>query len=98
MGQELVARTHHRGVIRKRVMPLNFVQANGEGMLFPNSQCSPFTRVLFFSLACYDLFLRLEPLFLTDMAHNVNFHSSFDVESSQIPVAHNSLPRMTLYN
>ncbi|XP_024399197.1 putative transferase At4g12130, mitochondrial isoform X1 [Physcomitrium patens] len=30
VGQELVARTHHRGVIRKRVMPLNFVQANGE--------------------------------------------------------------------
>jgi len=31
VGQELIARTHHRGVIRKRVMPLNFVQANGEG-------------------------------------------------------------------
>lgn len=30
VGQELVARTHHRGVIRKRLMPLNFVQANGE--------------------------------------------------------------------
>ncbi|KAG0586291.1 hypothetical protein KC19_2G079500 [Ceratodon purpureus] len=30
VGQELIARTHHRGVIRKRLMPLNFVQANGE--------------------------------------------------------------------
>lgn len=25
VGQELVARTHHRGVIRKRLMPINFV-------------------------------------------------------------------------
>jgi len=30
VGQELVARTHHRGVIRKRLVPLNFVKANGE--------------------------------------------------------------------
>lgn len=36
VGQELVARTHHRGVIRKRLMPLNFVHGNGEGEL-----CSP---------------------------------------------------------
>ncbi|KAJ7547765.1 hypothetical protein O6H91_08G103400 [Diphasiastrum complanatum] len=30
MGQELVARTHHRGVIRKRIMPVNFVKDDGE--------------------------------------------------------------------
>ena len=36
VGQELVARTHHRGVIRKRLMPLNFVRGNGEGEL-----CTP---------------------------------------------------------
>ncbi|KAG0613504.1 hypothetical protein M758_6G108400 [Ceratodon purpureus] len=30
VGQELVARTHHRGVIRKRLMPLNFLQSNGD--------------------------------------------------------------------
>ncbi|KAJ7533622.1 hypothetical protein O6H91_13G057300 [Diphasiastrum complanatum] len=30
VGQELVARTTHRGVIRKRVMPVNFVKDNGE--------------------------------------------------------------------
>ncbi|CAK9273526.1 unnamed protein product [Sphagnum jensenii] len=30
VGQELVARTHHRGVIRKRLMPVNFLQDNGE--------------------------------------------------------------------
>uniref|UniRef100_A0A0D9WLH5 CAF17 C-terminal domain-containing protein n=1 Tax=Leersia perrieri TaxID=77586 RepID=A0A0D9WLH5_9ORYZ len=30
IGQELIARTHHRGVIRKRLMPLVFVDENGE--------------------------------------------------------------------
>lgn len=31
VGQELVARTHHRGVIRKRLLPLRFVKDSGEG-------------------------------------------------------------------
>lgn len=31
VGQELVARTHHRGVIRKRVVPLKFLNDRGEG-------------------------------------------------------------------
>ncbi|KAF0903318.1 hypothetical protein E2562_026594 [Oryza meyeriana var. granulata] len=30
IGQELIARTHHRGVIRKRLMPLIFVDENGQ--------------------------------------------------------------------
>ncbi|KAH9331451.1 hypothetical protein KI387_003559, partial [Taxus chinensis] len=30
VGQELVARTHHRGVIRKRILPVNFRLENGE--------------------------------------------------------------------
>ncbi|XP_062227958.1 putative transferase At4g12130, mitochondrial isoform X2 [Phragmites australis] len=30
IGQELIARTHHRGVIRKRLMPMKFVDENGE--------------------------------------------------------------------
>lgn len=30
VGQELVARTHHRGVIRKRLVPLKFLVSNGE--------------------------------------------------------------------
>lgn len=30
MGQELVARTHHRGVIRKRLLPLRFLNDSGE--------------------------------------------------------------------
>ncbi|KAG6577596.1 putative transferase, mitochondrial, partial [Cucurbita argyrosperma subsp. sororia] len=30
VGQELVARTHHRGVIRKRVVPLRFLNDRGE--------------------------------------------------------------------
>ncbi|KAK3128309.1 hypothetical protein QOZ80_6BG0459720 [Eleusine coracana subsp. coracana] len=29
IGQELIARTHHRGVIRKRLMPMKFVDENG---------------------------------------------------------------------
>lgn len=33
MGQELVARTHHRGVIRKRLLPLRFLNNSGEGNL-----------------------------------------------------------------
>lgn len=32
IGQELIARTHHRGVIRKRLMPLIFEDENGQGM------------------------------------------------------------------
>jgi folate-binding Fe-S cluster repair protein YgfZ len=30
VGQEFVARTHHRGVIRKRLLPLRFVNSRGE--------------------------------------------------------------------
>ncbi|KAL6182034.1 hypothetical protein ACLB2K_043457 [Fragaria x ananassa] len=30
VGQELVARTHHRGIIRKRLLPLKFLNENGE--------------------------------------------------------------------
>ncbi|XP_072969165.1 putative transferase At4g12130, mitochondrial [Typha angustifolia] len=30
VGQELIARTHHRGVIRKRLVPFKFVDDNGE--------------------------------------------------------------------
>lgn len=33
VGQELVARTHHRGVIRKRLLPLRFLNDRGEGNL-----------------------------------------------------------------
>lgn len=39
MGQELIARTHHRGVIRKRVLPLKFVDDNGKGGLNFILQC-----------------------------------------------------------
>lgn len=31
VGQELIARTHHRGVIRKRLTPFKLVDADGEG-------------------------------------------------------------------
>lgn len=33
VGQELIARTHHRGTIRKRLLPLRFVDNNGKGNL-----------------------------------------------------------------
>lgn len=33
VGQEFVARTHHRGVIRKRLLPLRFLNDRGEGNL-----------------------------------------------------------------
>jgi folate-binding protein YgfZ len=32
IGQELIARTHHRGVIRKRLIPLKFVDENDKGI------------------------------------------------------------------
>jgi folate-binding protein YgfZ len=32
VGQELIARTHHRGVIRKRLTPFKLVDTNGEGI------------------------------------------------------------------
>ncbi|XP_042515798.1 putative transferase At4g12130, mitochondrial [Macadamia integrifolia] len=32
VGQELIARTHHRGVIRKRLLPLRFVNESEEGI------------------------------------------------------------------
>lgn len=31
VGQELIARTHHRGVIRKRLLPLRFLNDSGKG-------------------------------------------------------------------
>ncbi|XP_062074111.1 putative transferase At4g12130, mitochondrial [Humulus lupulus] len=41
VGQEFVARTHHRGVIRKRLLPLRFVSSHGEELeqkISPGSQ------------------------------------------------------------
>ncbi|XWS49045.1 hypothetical protein CRYUN_Cryun13aG0129700 [Craigia yunnanensis] len=41
VGQELIARTHHRGVIRKRLVHLKFLDNNGkevEGKVAPGSQ------------------------------------------------------------
>lgn len=31
VGQELIARTHHRGVIRKRLLPVKFLDSAGKG-------------------------------------------------------------------
>ncbi|XVE64998.1 hypothetical protein DITRI_Ditri07aG0146500 [Diplodiscus trichospermus] len=41
VGQELIARTHHRGVIRKRLLPLKFLDNNGkevDGKVAPGSE------------------------------------------------------------
>ncbi|KAL5226077.1 hypothetical protein ABZP36_012716 [Zizania latifolia] len=55
IGQELIARTHHRGVIRKRLMPLTFVYENGQGIdcILNNILLNiSFVRYVF-SLSCY---------------------------------------------
>jgi folate-binding protein YgfZ len=46
IGQELIARTHHRGVIRKRLMPMKFVDENGQGMMsfHDNNNVPPLCR------------------------------------------------------
>lgn len=36
MGQEFVARTHHRGVIRKRLLPFKIVDETGAGKYPPS--------------------------------------------------------------
>lgn len=41
VGQELIARSHHRGVIRKRLLPLKFLNESGtevEGKVAPSSE------------------------------------------------------------
>lgn len=43
VGQELVARTHHRGVIRKRVVPLKFLNERGEDV---EQKVSPGSEVI----------------------------------------------------
>ncbi|KAI8546469.1 hypothetical protein RHMOL_Rhmol07G0120200 [Rhododendron molle] len=43
VGQELIARTHHRGVIRKRVLPLKFVDNDGNEL---EQKVSPGSEVM----------------------------------------------------
>ncbi|XP_020244210.1 putative transferase At4g12130, mitochondrial [Asparagus officinalis] len=43
VGQELVARTHHRGVIRKRLLPMKFTDDNGRDM---EQKVSPGSEVI----------------------------------------------------
>jgi len=48
VGQEFVARTHHRGVIRKRLLPLRFLNDRGEGKsFFPSSDFCFFDSLSF---------------------------------------------------
>ncbi|PIN05732.1 Transcription factor, component of CCR4 transcriptional complex [Handroanthus impetiginosus] len=43
VGQELIARTHHRGVIRKRLIPLRFLNKSGEELV---QKVSPGSEVI----------------------------------------------------
>lgn len=43
VGQELIARTHHRGVIRKRLTPIRFLSSSGEEI---EQQVSPGSEVI----------------------------------------------------
>lgn len=56
VGQELIARTHHRGVIRKRLTPFKLIDANGEGtslfFLFTLIWC--YTKSLFIVVHKYE--------------------------------------------
>ncbi|XAR54992.1 hypothetical protein NMG60_11030356 [Bertholletia excelsa] len=72
VGQELVARTHHRGVIRKRLLPLKFVDDNGkevEEKVTPGSEVTSSTSgkkagIVTTTFGCRGLgLLRLEEAF-----------------------------------
>ncbi|TYK19475.1 putative transferase [Cucumis melo var. makuwa] len=72
VGQELVARTHHRGVIRKRVVPLKFLNDRGEdveqkvsaGLEVINSASNKKAGNVIAALGCRGLgLLRLEEAF-----------------------------------
>ncbi|XP_047964168.1 putative transferase At4g12130, mitochondrial [Salvia hispanica] len=43
VGQELIARTHHRGVIRKRLIPVRFLSSNGKEV---EQQVSPGSELI----------------------------------------------------
>lgn len=64
MGQELVARTHHRGVIRKRVLPLKFLDNDDKG--YHN-----FRLLYFLTFSFLFLFNKLTIIFFTEVAQKV---------------------------
>ncbi|GJX45820.1 putative transferase, mitochondrial, partial [Tanacetum coccineum] len=48
IGQELIARSHHRGVIRKRLPPLKFLNESGtevEQKVAPSSEVTSFMYI-----------------------------------------------------
>ncbi|XP_027360723.1 putative transferase At4g12130, mitochondrial [Abrus precatorius] len=72
VGQELIARTHHRGVIRKRIVPLRFVENDGKELLnkvipgseVTNSASGKKAGIVTTALGCRGLgLLRLEEAF-----------------------------------
>jgi folate-binding protein YgfZ len=57
IGQELIARTHHRGVIRKRLIPLKFVDENDKGInsVLNNAKSSICCRMIILPLVSPEL-------------------------------------------
>ncbi|XP_021631016.1 putative transferase At4g12130, mitochondrial isoform X2 [Manihot esculenta] len=90
VGQELIARTHHRGVIRKRLLPLLFLDDSGEGVeqkVAPGSEVidtasgkkvGPVTT----ALGCRGLgLLRLEEAFKTSGSLTIQGQEDVKVEA-----------------
>lgn len=92
VGQELVARTHHRGVIRKRLLPLRFVDNNGEeveqrvspGSEVVNPESGKKVGTVTTALGCRGLgVLRLEEAFKWSGGLSVQGQEDVKVETSR---------------
>ncbi|KAK6137678.1 hypothetical protein DH2020_028604 [Rehmannia glutinosa] len=53
IGQELIARTHHRGVIRKRLIPLRFLNDSGKGKALSSLSYSPSDFLVYCNISVY---------------------------------------------
>ncbi|KAL5552245.1 hypothetical protein UlMin_002421 [Ulmus minor] len=92
VGQELIARTHHRGVIRKRLLPLRFVNKNGEEL---EQKVSPGSEVvdtesgkkvgaITTALACRGLgVLRLDAALKQSSALSIKGHEDVKVKATR---------------
>lgn len=90
VGQELVARTHHRGVIRKRLLPLRFLNDSGEEAekkVAPGSEVMDNTSgkkvgTVTTALGCHGLgLLRLEEAFKGSGALSIQGQEKVKVEA-----------------
>ncbi|CAN1748029.1 Putative transferase At4g12130, mitochondrial [Linum perenne] len=62
VGQEFIARTHHRGVIRKRLVPLTFVDDGGKGelLLLCSMRCLSSNHFAVHLLMCFRIVSEVE--------------------------------------